>query len=156
MRRVAIASAGIIRDGSLLALNPHNLGGSLRFPLVKALEQLTGLPTIAINGAQTATWVEYQALEGDVTEMVLITVFTGVGGGVVSGDKLLTGPGGPTGYIGHMLVNSHGPVYSYGHIGCVETIASGRGIAAAIQGELAGTDARTIFTCAGQGNEQAQ
>lgn len=90
-QRVAIASTGIIRDGSLLALNPHNLGGLLHFPLVKTLEQLTDLPTIAINDAQAAAWAEYQALEGDVTEMVFITVSTGVGGGVVSGGKLLTG-----------------------------------------------------------------
>lgn len=89
-QRVAIASTGIIRDGSLLALNPHNLGGLLHFPLVKTLEQLTNLPTIAINDAQAAAWAEYQALEGDVTEMVFITVSTGVGGGVVSGGKLLT------------------------------------------------------------------
>ncbi|HHM0475953.1 TPA: N-acetylmannosamine kinase, partial [Escherichia coli] len=90
-QRVAIASTGIIRDGSLLALNPHNLGGLLHFPLVKTLEQLTDLPTIAINDAQAAAWAEYQALEGDITEMVFITVSTGVGGGVVSGGKLLTG-----------------------------------------------------------------
>lgn len=38
----------------------------------------------------------------------------------------------------------------------MEAIASGRGIAAAAQGELAGADARTIFTRAGQGDEQAQ
>ncbi|WP_049292917.1 ROK family protein, partial [Escherichia coli] len=57
-QRVAIASTGIIRDGSLLALNPHNLGGLLHFPLVKTLEQLTDLPTIAINDAQAAAWAE--------------------------------------------------------------------------------------------------
>ena len=81
-QRVAIASTGIIRDGSLLALNPHNLGGLLHFPLVKTLEQLTNLPTIAINDAQAAAWAEYQALDGDITDMVFITVSTGVGGGV--------------------------------------------------------------------------
>ncbi|GHL10231.1 hypothetical protein ECZU22_41300 [Escherichia coli] len=91
-QRVAIASTGIIRDGSLLALNPHNLGGLLHFPLVKTLEQLTNLPTIAINDAQAAAWAEYQALDGDITDMVFITVSTGVGGGVVSGGKLRTGP----------------------------------------------------------------
>lgn len=88
-QRVAIASTGIIRDGSLLALNPHNLGGLLHFPLVKTLEQLTNLPTIAINDAQAAAWAEYQALEGDITDMVFITVSTGVGGGVVSGGNRL-------------------------------------------------------------------
>ncbi len=98
-QRVAIASTGIIRDGSLLALNPHNLGGLLHFPLVKTLEQLTNLPTIAINDAQAAAWAEYQALDGDITDMVFITVSTGVGGGVVSGGKLRTGPGGLAGHI---------------------------------------------------------
>lgn len=88
-QRVAIASTGIIRDGSLLALNPHNLGGLLHFPLVKTLEQLTNLPTIAINDAQAAAWAEYQALDGDITDMVFITVSTGVGGGVVSGGNRL-------------------------------------------------------------------
>ncbi|MBY7514928.1 N-acetylmannosamine kinase [Escherichia fergusonii] len=155
-QQVAIASTGIIRDGSLLALNPHNLGGLLHFPLVKTLEQLTDLPTIAINDAQAAAWAEYQALEGDITDMVFITVSTGVGGGVVSGGKLLTGPGGLAGHIGHTLADLHGPVCGCGRTGCVEAIASGRGIAAAAQGKLAGANAKTIFTHAGQGDEQAQ
>lgn len=76
----------------------------------------------------------YQALEGDITEMVFITVSTGVGGGVVSGGKLLTGPGGLAGHIGHTLADPHGPVCGCGRTGCVEAIASGRGIAAAAQG----------------------
>ena len=155
-QRVAIASTGIIRDGSLLALNPHNLGGLLHFPLVKTLEQLTNLPTIAINDAQAAAWAEYQALDGDITDMVFITVSTGVGGGVVSGGKLRTGPGGLAGHIGHTLADPHGPACGCGRTGCVEAIASGRGIATAAQGELAGANAKTIFTRAGQGDEQAQ
>lgn len=133
-QRVAIASTGIIRDGSLLALNPHNLGGLLHFPLVKTLEQLTNLPTIAINDAQAAAWAEYQALDGDITDMVFITVSTGVGGGVVSGGKLRTGLGGLAGHIGHTLADPHGPACGCGRTGCVEAIASGRGIATAAQG----------------------
>ncbi|MBA7737643.1 N-acetylmannosamine kinase [Escherichia marmotae] len=155
-QQVAIASTGIIRNGSLLALNPHNLGGLLHFPLVKTLEQLTDLPTIAINDAQAAAWAEYQALERDITDMVFITVSTGVGGGVVSDGKLLTGSGGLAGHIGHTLADPHGPVCGCGRVGCVEAIASGRGIAAAAQGELAGANAKTIFTRAGQGDEYAQ
>ncbi len=40
----------------LLALNPHNLGGLLHFPLVQALEAIAGLPTLAVNDAQAAAW----------------------------------------------------------------------------------------------------
>lgn len=55
-RQVAIASTGIIQEGMLLALNPHNLGGLLHFPLVQTLETIAGLPTLAVNDAQAAAW----------------------------------------------------------------------------------------------------
>lgn len=46
----------------LLALNPHNLGGLLHFPLVQTLEAIAGLPTLAVNDAQAAARAEYHAL----------------------------------------------------------------------------------------------
>ncbi|HAT1683923.1 TPA: ROK family protein [Klebsiella oxytoca] len=154
-QRVAVASTGIIREGTLLALNPQNLGGLLHFPLVQTLETMTGLPTRAINDAQAATWAEYHALAGDIRDMVFITVSTGVGGGVVSQGKLLTGTGGLAGHLGHTLADPHGPVCGCGRTGCVEAIASGRGIAAAAQGRLAGCEAKAIFARAADGDEQA-
>lgn len=66
----------------LLALNPHNLGGLLHFPLVRTLETIAGLPTLAVNDAQAAAWAEYHALPDDIRDMVFITVSTGVGGGL--------------------------------------------------------------------------
>ncbi len=74
---------------------------------------------------------------------------------MISQGKLLAGTGGLAGHLGHTLADPNGPMCGCGRRGCVEAIASGRGIAAAAQGELAGCDARTIFTRAGQGNEQA-
>lgn len=154
-QRVAVASTGIIRDGSLLAINPQNLGGLLHFPLVETVKAITGLPTLAVNDAQAAAWAEYQALADATRDMVFITVSTGVGGGVVSGGKLLTGSGGLAGHLGHTLADPNGPRCGCGRIGCVEAIASGRGIAAAAQGDLAGCDARTLFARAAEGDAQA-
>lgn len=153
--RVAIASTGIIREGTLLAINPLNLGGLMHFPLVQTLRELTGLPTMAVNDAQAAAWAEYHVMADEISDMVFITVSTGVGGGVVSNGKLLTGAGGLAGHLGHTLADPNGPVCGCGRTGCVEAIASGRGIAAAAQGDLAGCDARTVFTRAVQGHEQA-
>lgn len=153
---VAIASTGIIREGTLLAINPLNLGGLMHFPLVQTLKELTGLPTMAVNDAQAAAWAEHHALGGEYRDMVFITVSTGVGGGVVSEGKLLTGISGLAGHLGHTLADPHGPVCGCGRVGCVEAIASGRGIAAAAEGTLAGCDAKTIFSRAGQGDEQAR
>lgn len=91
----------------------------------------------------------------DTRDMVFVTVSTGVGGGVVSGGQLVTGTGGLAGHLGHTLADPNGPVCGCGRVGCVEAIASGRGIAAAAQGTLAGCDAKAIFSRAAEGDEQA-
>ncbi|HDT2543202.1 TPA: N-acetylmannosamine kinase [Klebsiella aerogenes] len=154
-QRVAIASTGIISGGVLSAINPHNLGGLQHFPLTQTLEKITGLPTLAVNDAQAAAWAEYHALGGECRDMVFITVSTGVGGGVVSNGRLITGDGGLAGHLGHTLADPNGPLCGCGRRGCVEVVASGRGMATAAQGELSGCDAKTIFIRAGQGDEQA-
>ena len=150
-KRVAIASTGIIREGNLIAINPQNLGGLMHFPLVKTLREITGLPTLAINDAQAAAWAEYQAMAEKVSDMAFITVSTGVGGGVVSNGTLLTGAGGLAGHLGHSLADPDGPLCGCGRVGCVEAIASGRGIAAAATDDLCGLDA-----FAAQGHPQAR
>lgn len=153
--RVAVASTGIIRHGVLTALNPDNLGGLAQFPLVETLEQLSGLPCLAINDAQAAAWAEYCALPGEVRDMAFITVSTGVGGGIVSHGKLLSGRQGLAGHIGHTLADPHGPMCGCGRRGCVEAVASGRAIAAQVVDDLQGLDARTIYAHYQQGHPQA-
>ncbi|TCW13415.1 N-acetylmannosamine kinase [Raoultella sp. BIGb0138] len=154
--RFAIASTGIIQDGILTAINPANLGGLAHFPLQACLSDLTALPGIALNDAQAAAWAEYHALAEKVGEMLFLTVSTGVGGGIVSHGRLQTGSGGLAGHCGHTLADPHGPVCGCGRKGCVEAIASGRGIAAAAVGELSGLDAKAIFALAGEGHQQAR
>jgi N-acylmannosamine kinase len=155
-QRVAVASTGIIHQGVLTAINPANLGGLEHFPLQETVSRITHLPCLALNDAQAAAWAEYQAQEDDITDMAFITVSTGVGGGIISGGELLMGAGGLAGHFGHTLADPNGPRCGCGRIGCVEAIASGRGIAAAAQGELAGLDAKAIFTKAREGDVQAQ
>lgn len=153
--RFAIASTGIIQQGVLTSINPSNLGGLENFPLTSCLARITGLPGIALNDAQAAAWAEYQALSATVGHMVFLTVSTGVGGGVISHGKLLQGPGGLAGHLGHTLADPNGPRCGCGRIGCVEAIASGRGIAAAARDDLAGLDAKALFVHAERGHPQA-
>ncbi|RJT46460.1 N-acetylmannosamine kinase [Rahnella woolbedingensis] len=154
-QRVAIASTGIIRHGVLTALNPDNLGGLSHFPLVDVISRLTQLPCMAVNDAQSAAWAEYHALSVDITDMVFLTISTGVGGGMVSNGKLLTGTEGLAGHFGHTLADPLGPKCGCGRTGCVEAIASGRGIASAAHGDLAGCTAKQIFAHAAAGHWQA-
>ncbi|QKN80314.1 N-acetylmannosamine kinase [Scandinavium goeteborgense] len=153
---VAVASTGIIHQGILTAINPGNLGGLLHFPLQETVSRITGLPCLALNDAQAAAWAEFQALDESIEDMAFITVSTGVGGGIVSGGELLMGSGGLAGHLGHTLADPNGPRCGCGRIGCVEAIASGRGIAATAQGHLAGLDAKAIFAKAREGDAQAQ
>lgn len=153
--RVAVASTGIIHNGVLTSINPANLGGLAQFPLVGFLSGITDLPVMAINDAQAAAWAEFCALPAS-DDMVFLTVSTGVGGGVVLNGKLQTGSGGLAGHLGHTLADPDGPLCGCGRRGCVEAIASGRGIAAQAQGELAGLDAKAIFVQAAQGIPQAR
>lgn len=154
-QRVAIASTGIIRHGVLTALNPDNLGGLAQFPLTQTLARLAGLPCLAVNDAQAAAWAEYRALPADVSDMVFITISTGVGGGIICNGKLLSGKGGLAGHIGHTLADPHGPRCGCGRTGCVEAIASGRGIAALATDDLHGMTAKAIFAQAQNGHSQA-
>lgn len=158
---LAVASTGIIYQGVLTALNPDNLGGLNQFPLQYFLQQLTGLECIVINDAQAAAWAEYKMLLSQpasttVSDMAFVTVSTGVGGGLVLNNKLHTGTGGLAGHLGHTLADPNGPRCGCGRTGCVEAIASGRGIAAAARDELQGLDAKAIFQHAVSGNAQAQ
>ncbi len=153
--RVAVASTGIIHKGVLTSINPSNLGGLAQFPLVGFLSAITDLPVMAINDAQAAAWAEFCALPGD-DDMVFLTVSTGVGGGVVLNGQLLMGSGGLAGHLGHTLADPAGPYCGCGRRGCVEAIASGRGIAALARDELAGLDAKAIFMLAAQGVPQAR
>jgi len=151
-QRFAIASTGIIQDGVLTAINPANLGGLMHFPLVACVERLTGLPGMALNDAQAAAWAEYQPLAARVRDMVFLTISTGVGGGLVRDGRLVIGQGGLAGHFGHTLADPLGPRCGCGRTGCVEAIASGRGIAAAAQDDLAGSDAKTIFALSAEGH----
>ncbi len=112
------------------------------------------MPTIAINDAQAAAWAEYQALDGDITDMVFITVSTGVGGGVVSGGKLLTGRRSGGAYRAYACRSAWSSLRLWTH-----RLRKRLLLVAALQRqrrELAGANAKTIFTRAGQGDEQAQ
>ncbi|EPO1791658.1 N-acetylmannosamine kinase [Cronobacter turicensis] len=154
--RVAIAATGVIHHGMLTAINPENLGGLAHFPLTETVSNLSGLPCLAVNDAQAAAWAEYHVRKNAVSEMVFLTVSTGVGGGVIINGQLQVGQGGLAGHLGHTLADPDGPRCGCGRTGCVEAIASGRAIAAAATGMLAGLDAKAIFAKASEGDPMAK
>jgi putative N-acetylmannosamine-6-phosphate epimerase/predicted NBD/HSP70 family sugar kinase len=144
-KEAVTTSTGIINHGILTALNPDNLGGLNRFELVDDIQRITQLPTHAINDAQAAAWYEFISLNSNnsATNMLFITISTGIGGGLVLNRQLQTGTRGISGHIGHTVVDMNGPMCGCGRQGCIEKVASGTAIG------MAGT---SLFNrvCSGQ------
>ncbi len=82
------------------------------------------------NDVRAATWGEWIHGAGKgCDDLVCIFVGTGIGGGVVSGGKLLSGCSNTAAEIGHMTIDLNGPPCTCGHRGCLEALAGGWAIA---------------------------
>lgn len=98
-RRIGIAVTGLVTDGHWSALNPATLSIPDNYPLVARMEAAFGMPVIAVNDAQAAAWGEHRFGAGAASDIVFLTISTGVGGGVVLNGRPLLGLAGHFGLI---------------------------------------------------------
>ena len=98
-------------------------------PLMERLCDGLGLPVFVDNDANVAALAEsvFGASRG-VPSSILVTLGTGVGGGIVFNGKVLSGAHGVGGEIGHMIVVVDGEPCNCGHRGCWEKYASATAI----------------------------
>jgi len=95
-------------------------------PLGAHVAKRVGLPVVVENDANAAAWGEFRFGAGkDVDDLLLITVGTGIGGGLVSHGELFRGSYGVAFEVGHMRVVPAGLVCGCGRYGCWEQYASG-------------------------------
>jgi len=98
-------------------------------PLKARIEELTGLDAVIENDANCAAWAEFRfGAAADHDDMVLITVGTGIGGGIVLEGRLHRGRFGVAGEIGHLNMIPDGLPCGCGGKGCWEQYASGRAL----------------------------
>ncbi len=109
----------------------------------KDLSELTELPVKAANDANVAALGElWQGGGSGYHSMILVTLGTGVGGGVIINDRIIAGSHGAGGEIGHAHVDdSIEETCNCGNRGCLEQVASATGIVRLAREALAGTDA---------------
>lgn len=114
-------------DGAVLCA--VNLGWGFK-DVSAELFALTGIPTKTANDANIAALGEaWKGAAKGASNMLLVTLGTGVGGGVIVGGKILTGTHGAAGEIGHANVSrDETRVCSCGGSGCLEQYASATGI----------------------------
>ncbi|MBL8091268.1 MAG: ROK family protein [Anaerolineales bacterium] len=164
---IGIGSPGPLDPHTGYLLAPPNNPQFHNFPLGEKLSNHFGLQTFLDNDANLAGLAEYRFGAGKGHSNVLyLTISTGVGGGVILADKLLQGHHGLAAELGHIIVDPNGPLCPCGFAGHLEAYSSGPAIAKYVLGELgSGTksvlkrdvnlSAKEIAEAAHQGDELA-
>jgi len=147
---VGVGVPGLVDRGGVLRFAP-NLPGVVDLAIRSELETRLGVPVRVDNDATCAVWGERQvgAAQG-YDNVILVTLGTGIGGGIVAGGRLLRGANGFAGEIGHMVVDPEGPPCPCGQRGCWERYASGGGLGRlARQAVAEGRGARVLALAGG-------
>jgi len=130
LRAVSIGAAGAIDSERGLVTFSPNLPGWHNIPLGDIVIERFGIKTWLINDANAAALAEHRLGVGrGISNLVYLTVGTGIGGAIILGNKLYTGVSGSAGEIGHMIIDANGLRCKCGNIGCWETLASGTAVA---------------------------
>jgi len=130
LTRDRILAVGIGAPGSMshkrgIILSPPNLPGWSNVPVRDLVAKGTGLPANLENDANAAAYGEYWVGGGRGTrDMVLFTLGTGIGGGVIVDGRLVRGFFDNGAELGHMIVQPGGRLCGCGQHGCVEAYAS--------------------------------
>jgi len=136
---VGVGAPGTIDfDAGVVTIAP-NLPGWQDVPLRAGVAQRLGVTTIIENDANAAAFGEYWVGAGAKADpMVLLTLGTGVGGGIVIGGQLLHGASGAAAELGHLIVRFGGRQCGCGNRGCLEAYASASAVAARFREAIEG------------------
>lgn len=147
----------ILMDKGLITDSP-NLPSMKNFPMRDLLSELVDAPVILENDANAAALGEkWKGAGRDVNDLVLLTLGTGVGGGIILNGKIWHGMKGMGAEIGHITVNAAGNPCGCGNVGCLEKHASATALEA--MGAMLFPDqhltAKDLNTLADRGDEKA-
>ena len=151
---VGVGVPGLVTRSGVLRAAP-NLDGVADFAVAELLSDRLGSDVHVDNDATCATVAEWLLGAGRGTsDMMLVTLGTGIGGGAVANGALLRGANGFAGEFGHMVVDPSGPQCPCGRRGCWERYASGSGLAMLAREAATGHRLRDVVRQAG-GDPQA-
>jgi glucokinase len=156
---VGVGTPGfIIMEKGVITGSP-NMPGFDNFPIRDEIERQLGAPVVLENDANAAALGEkWMGAGRDYDDLVLLTLGTGVGGGIISGGKVLHGFVGMAGELGHTTVNPTGNPCGCGNQGCLEKHASATAVVA--MGRMMGLGdhltSEAVYKLAVGGDEKAK
>ena len=126
---IGIGVPGIIDMQAGMVLQSPNLPGWHDYPVRNEIERRLGTPVILENDANAAALGEkWLGAASAVEDMCMVTLGTGVGGGIVLHGKIWHGMSGMAGELGHITIEPDGVPCGCGSRGCVEQYASAKAI----------------------------
>ncbi|MGF9825847.1 ROK family protein [Brevibacillus agri] len=147
IRGIGIATAGIIDTHRHMVIFASNLNWS-DVAIGDRLHEQFGVPVQLINDANAAAVAEWAFGSASGTDdLIYVTVSTGVGAGIISGGRLITGIGDSAGEFGHISLDPEGPLCACGNRGCLENYVSGLALAKMAQEQLQSGTASSLRTC---------
>ena len=135
-----------------------NLPGFENFPVRDAIEKRLGAMVMLENDANAAALGEkWMGAGKDTDDLVLLTLGTGIGGGIIVNGQVLHGALGMAAELGHITVSPNGYPCGCGNTGCAEKYASATAVSAMAQllNLGAGLSSEQVFHLAKSGNERA-
>lgn len=126
---VGVGAPGVIHLDTGIVVKSPNFPDWNNLPLKEELEKALGIPVFIENDANAAALGEqWQGAGQGINSMILLTLGTGVGGGIVLNNRIWQGADGMAGELGHMTLIPEGRPCGCGNRGCLEMYASSRGI----------------------------
>jgi glucokinase len=158
VRRIGVGFGGPVDHGRGVVIKSHQVEGWEEAPLRDELQRRFGLPVVVDNDANAGTLGEWRFGAGrGFDDLIYVNVGTGIGGGVVSGGRLVRGAANLAGEIGHTTVVRDGSLCTCGKRGCLEACASGDALARRGSEALGrAVSGRELFALAVGGDPRAQ
>jgi glucokinase len=156
---VGVGIPGYILMDKGIVTHAPNLPDFVNYPIRDEIEKLLGAKVILENDANAAAVGEkWMGAGHDVQDLVLLTLGTGIGGGIIVGGQVLRGYLGMGGELGHITVVPNGYPCGCGNHGCVEKYASATAVSAMAKLLNLGADltSEQVYELAVNGNVRAQ
>ncbi len=156
---VGVGVPGFILMDKGIVVGAPNLPEFDNYPVRDEIEKRLGAKVILENDANAAALGEkWMGAGRDVNDLILLTLGTGIGGGIIVNGNILRGYLGMAGEIGHTTISPNGYPCGCGNTGCVEKYASATAVAAMARLMNLGHDlsSEDVYNLAKGGNERAQ
>jgi len=142
---VGVGAPGVIRMDKGIVVKSPNFPDWNNLPLRDELEKALRIPVTIENDANAAAIGEqWRGAGRGIDSMILLTLGTGVGGGIILNNNIWQGADGMAGEIGHMTLIPDGRPCGCGNTGCLEMYASARGIVRSYREALGMTESSQV------------